>query len=93
MAKVKYTPDYSGLRDIGKSKRVQAAAIDGARVIATRANQLDKNGRYSVRATGVPAGRYNEIRAGAAAIDETGSGGAVRSFQTALSELKGKHDE
>ena len=66
MAKsVKYTPDYRGMRDFGRERFIGALAVDAGRVVAAWAKANDPGGEYDVQEVGVPAGRQNDIRAGA----------------------------
>lgn len=77
----RYTPNRAGLRAIAQSAEVQAAALDGARVIASAARADDPRGEYTERPAIVTGGWDNEVRAGAA-VQETrrGDGGERRTL-------------
>lgn len=90
MAKsVKYTPDYRGMRDFGRETFIGALSVDAGRAVAEWAKVNDPEGEYSVDEVGVPAGRQNEIRAGAVVTETTrGRGHFKRTLARAAQEAR-----
>lgn len=84
MSRVKYTPDYRGLAELGRTAAVQAVAVEGARRVAAGARAVNPNGEYSVRNAGVTSGWKNELRSGAVVTDEKNSGRRLRSLQKGI---------
>ena len=85
MSTLRYTPDRKGMRDLALSAEVQSAAVDAGMLVASAAAGFDPNGQYSVRGTGVHAGRSDELRAGAVVTDELATGGGkIESLKNAL---------
>lgn len=78
MAKIKYSPDYSGIPEIAIGAKVQAECLTAAQRGATWANQQDPGGRYEARAATVTGGRKDELRGGAVVEQTESSGGAEK---------------
>lgn len=89
MARVKYTPDYAGVRDFGREPFIGEACVDAGRAVAAWAKDNDPDGEYDVQEVGVPAGRNNEIRAGAVVTEtKQGRGAFKRTLARAAQEAR-----
>lgn len=90
MAKsVRYTPDYGGMRAFGREKFIGALAVDAGRAVAEWAKVNDPKGDYDVQEVGVPAGRQNDIRAGAVVTETVaGEGRWKRTLARAAQEAR-----
>jgi len=90
MAKsVKYTPDYGGMRELGRESFIGALSVDAGRAVAEWAKVNDPDGDYDVQEVGVPAGRQNDIRAGAVVTEtKRGRGHFKRTLARAAQEAR-----
>ena len=89
MARVKYTPDRNGFRQMTRESWVEDAAMVGADAIAAWARLNDPTGEYQAQPAGVAAGRQNEIRAGAVVTEtERGLGNFKRTLARAAQEAR-----
>ena len=90
MAKsVKYTPDPAGVREFGREPFIGALSVDAGRAVAEWAKNDDPTGDYDVQEVGVPAGRQNEIRAGAVVTETVrGKGHFKRTLVRAAQEAR-----
>lgn len=89
MAKPRYQPDRSGIRDLGRETAVGDACLDAARRIAAWAGQQDPKGSYVARPASLPAGYSNELRRGAV-VEETrqGEGAEKRTLARSVNEVQ-----
>lgn len=71
---VRYTPSYTGLRELAQSSGLSQASVDVAEQLARQARAVDPKGDYEAGPATVTAGRSNEPRAGAAITDISGGG-------------------
>jgi hypothetical protein len=76
MAKVKYTPNPSGLREIGQSSGAGRAAMEGARAVQRFAQADNPSGAYETSPATVTAGWENEPRSGARVTETRMKAGA-----------------
>lgn len=89
MARVKYTPDRGGMRELGREAFIGQAAVEAGNAVAAWARGNDPDGEYGVQEVGVPAGRENEVRAGAVVTEtQRGRGHFKRTLARAAQEAR-----
>lgn len=89
MARVKYTPNRGGMRELARSAGVQGAAVSAARAVAAEASRIDPGGGYEARPATVTAGWDNESRAGAEVVEtQRGNGARTRALARAAQSAR-----
>lgn len=84
--KVEYTPNHSGVRQLGLGKVATKAAGQAASRVVSAANSLDPKGNYSAKQVGMYVGKRNEPRNGVVVEGEWYPGATNRALVTALEQ-------
>lgn len=85
----KYRADPAGFADIARAQDLADVALTAALRGAQVARNADPQGSYSAEQRSVRAGHNNELRAGAAVVQEKAGWGAIRKQVMAVDVVAG----